>query len=74
MTRGPRIVTEKTKKEMKKILGEIQRGKFAKEFLAELQGGGKKFRAWEAKEKNHPLEVVGRRLRKNMKWIEAKEV
>jgi ketol-acid reductoisomerase len=74
MTRGPRIVTGKTKAEMKKILKEIQSGKFAKEFLAELQSGGKKFRAWEAKEKKHPVEVVGRKLRKNMKWIEAKEV
>ncbi len=74
MTRGPRIVTERTKKEMQKILKEIQNGKFAKEFLAELQSGGKNFRAWEAKEKQHPVEVVGRRLRKNMKWIESKEV
>jgi ketol-acid reductoisomerase len=74
MVTGPRIITAKTKAEMKKVLKEIQNGKFAKTFLTELQGGGKNFRAWEAKEKNHPLEVVGRKLRKNMKWIESKEV
>ncbi len=74
MVTGPRIITAKTKVEMKKVLKEIQNGKFAKNFLAELQGGGKKFRAWEAKEKQHPIEVVGRRLRKNMKWIDSKEV
>src|SRR3989338_5238524 len=74
MTRGPRIITTETRAEMVRILKEIQSGKFAKEFLAELQSGGEKFRAWEAKEKQHPVEVVGRRLRKNMKWIEAKEV
>ncbi len=74
MVSGPRIVTDKTKLEMKKILKEIQNGKFAKSFLGELQGGGKSFRAWEEKEKKHPVEVVGRRLRKNMKWIDSKEV
>jgi ketol-acid reductoisomerase len=74
MVTGPRIITAKTKLEMKKVLKEIQNGKFAKNFLTELQSGGKAFRAWEAKEKNHPLEVVGRKLRKNMKWIESKEV
>jgi ketol-acid reductoisomerase len=74
MVTGPRIITPKTKLEMKKVLKEIQNGKFAKNFLGELQSGGKNFRAWEAKEKQHPLEVVGRKLRKNMKWIESKEV
>src|SRR5690606_37230381 len=74
MVTGPRIVTPKTKAEMKKVLKEIQNGKFAKSFLKELQSGGKKFRAWEAKEKKHPIEVVGRKLRKNMKWIDSKEV
>ncbi|MEO7424216.1 MAG: ketol-acid reductoisomerase [Fibrobacteria bacterium] len=74
MVTGPRIITAKTKLEMKKVLKEIQNGKFAKAFLTELQSGGKNFRAWEAKEKNHPLEVVGRKLRKNMKWIDSKEV
>jgi ketol-acid reductoisomerase len=74
MVTGPRIVTPETKKVMKQVLTEIQDGTFAKNFLKELQSGGKKFRAWEAKEKKHPLEVVGRKLRKNMKWIDSKEV
>ena len=50
MVTGTRIVTAKTKAEMAKVLKEIQNGKFAKNFLTELQSGGKKFRAWEAKE------------------------
>ena len=44
LTRGPRIITDKTKKEMKKILGEIQNGKFAKEFRKEYEGGMKNFK------------------------------
>lgn len=74
LTRGPRIVTDKTRAEMKKILKEIQSGKFAKEFVGELSSGGKKFRALEKSEQNHPVEKIGKVLRKNMKWIDVKEV
>ncbi len=72
LTRGPRVITSKTKAEMKKILKEIQTGKFAKEFVKELNSGGKKFRAMEKAGQNHPIEKVGKKLRKNMKWIDAK--
>ncbi len=74
LTRGPRIVTDKTRAEMKKILGEIQSGKFAKEWVSEYKHGMKKFNALYKKDYNCKLETVGRKLRKMMKWIHAKEV
>jgi ketol-acid reductoisomerase len=73
-TRGPRIITEETKKEMKRILKEVQDGTFAKEWINEAKTGGKNFKALREKDKNHPVEVVGKRLRKLMSWINAKEV
>jgi ketol-acid reductoisomerase len=74
MTRGPRLATSKTKAEMKKILKEIQSGQFAKEWRAEYEGGMKNFKALYEKDRNHPMEVVGKRLRKMMSWLHAKEV
>ncbi len=74
LTRGPRIVTEETKKEMKRILSEIQSGQFAKEWILENQAGRPVFNALEKKDKGHLIEKVGRELRKMMKWINAKEV
>lgn len=74
LTRGPRIVSDATKKEMKKILGEIQDGTFAKEFLNECKAGKPNFKKMEEEGKNHQIEVVGRKLRKMMKWIDSKEV
>jgi ketol-acid reductoisomerase len=73
LTRGPRIVTEETRKEMEKILKEIQSGQFAKEWLLECSVGKPMFNALEKADRSHQLEVVGRRLRKMMKWIDAKE-
>ena len=72
VTRGPRIVTEETKKEMKKILSEIQEGKFAKEWILENKAGRPMFNALVAKDKNHQIEQVGAKLRKLMKWIDSK--
>jgi len=72
LTRGKRLINAQTKKEMKKILSEIQSGKFAKEFVSELKSGGRKFRAMEAAGVKHPVEIIGKKLRKNMKWIDAK--
>ena len=74
LTRGPRIITEQTKAEMKKILSEITSGQFAKEWVNEYQSGLKKFKQLYEKDYNCQLEVIGRSLRKMMKWIEAKEV
>lgn len=73
LTRGPRIVTDETRKEMAKILQEIQSGQFAREWLLECQVGRPMFNALEKADHDHPLEVVGRKLRKMMKWINAKE-
>jgi len=74
LTRGSRIITEQTRAEMKKILAEITSGQFAKEWVGEYQSGLKKFNALYEKDYNSQLEQVGRKLRKMMKWINAKEV
>lgn len=74
LTRGSRIITEKTKAEMKKILSEIKSGKFAREWVKEYRTGLKKFKRLYERDHNCQLEVVGRRLRKMMKWIDAKQV
>jgi ketol-acid reductoisomerase len=73
-TRGPRIVTDQTKAEMKRILEEVRSGQFAKEWLDEYKAGGKKFKALEEADRNHPVEQVGKQLRRMMKWIDVKEV
>jgi ketol-acid reductoisomerase len=73
-TRGPRIITDETKKEMKKILGEIQSGQFAREWILENKAGAPGFKATRRRERDSQLEDVGRRLRKLMAWINAKEV
>jgi len=73
-TRGPRIVNEQTKAEMKKILKEIQSGEFAKEWMAENETGGKRFPELRAKAAKHPIEEVGARLRDMMPWIKAHKI
>jgi ketol-acid reductoisomerase len=73
-TRGPRIVSKTTRAEMKKILREIQTGRFAKEWIAECRAGGRKFMAMRRKERRHLIEQVGPKLRKMMKWLEPKTV
>jgi ketol-acid reductoisomerase len=73
-TRGPRIVTEQTKAEMKKILSEIQSGQFARDWLLENRAGQASFGATRRRERNHQIEKVGKQLRKMMSWIAAKEV
>jgi ketol-acid reductoisomerase len=73
-TRGPRIVTEQTKAEMKKILNEIKSGQFAREWILENKANAPGFKAMRKADREHPIEVVGRRLRKLMTWINSKEV
>lgn len=72
-TRGPRIVTDQTRAEMKKILKEIQSGQFARDWILENKAGAPAFKATRRRDRNHQIEDVGRRLRKLMNWIEAKE-
>ncbi len=73
-TRGPRIVTAETKAEMKKILAEIQDGRFAREWLLENRVNAPSFKATRRRERNHIVEQVGRGLRRLMSWINAKEI
>ncbi len=74
VTRGPRIITDQTKAEMKKILGEIQDGKFAEEWIAESRGGRKRFQELRDAGKAHQIESVGKELRAMMPWISAGKV
>ena len=73
-TRGKRIVTDETRKEMKKILSEIQAGEFAKEWILENKAGAAAFKARRRLERSHDLEKVGVSLRRLMSWIDDKEV
>ena len=69
LTRGKRIITEETRKEMKKILKEIQTGQFAKEWLLENMVGRPEYYTRKTLEENHLIEVVGKQLRRMMKWL-----
>ena len=71
---GNRIVTEETKKEMKKVLTEIQDGTFAKKWLLENQVGRPTFNAMRRMEAEHPIEKVGKELREMMSWIDTKKL
>ena len=73
-TRGPRIVTDETKREMKKILNEIQTGQFAKEWILENKANQPTFQAMRRRDRDHLLEKVGKDLRSMMPWINAKVV
>jgi len=73
-TRGPRIVTDETKAEMKKILTEIQNGEFARDWLLENKANQPSFKAMRRRDHDHPLEQVGKELRSMMTWIDSKEV
>jgi ketol-acid reductoisomerase len=74
MSRGPRLITAQTKAEMKKILTEIQDGSFAKEWRNEYETGMKNFKRLYEQDRTHPMEVIGKKLRKLMPWLKAKEV
>ncbi len=73
-TRGPRVITEETKREMKKILTEIQHGEFAKEFILENQSGAATLKAKRRISREHGIEVVGEKLRSMMPWIKANQL
>jgi ketol-acid reductoisomerase len=72
LTRGPRIVNSGVKKEMKKVLKEVQSGKFARQWIAESASGGKKFRRMLKQDLKHPVEKVGAALRARMPWLNAR--
>ncbi len=69
LTRGPRIVTDETRAEMKQILAEIQSGQFAREFVLENQSGKPGFTAMRRQEAEHSIEEVGKDLRAMFSWL-----
>jgi ketol-acid reductoisomerase len=69
LTRGPRIITEETRKEMKRMLEEVRDGSFAREWIVENQANRPVFNALTKRGEEHPIEEVGRRLRAMMPWI-----
>lgn len=74
LTRGPRIINEDTKNEMRKILKEIQTGEFAREFIMENMTGGASFKAKRRIGRAHQLEQVGAQLREMMPWIKENKL
>ena len=74
ITRGPRIVTEATKREMARILSEIQSGQYAKEFILENRAGAPTLLSQRRNLAQHPIEVVGEKLRAMMPWIKRNKL
>ncbi len=72
LTRGPRIINEEVKKEMKRILEEIQSGRFAREWILENQANRPVMNALRRREAEHPIEEVGAKLRAMMPWLKKK--
>jgi ketol-acid reductoisomerase len=71
LTRGPRVINDAVRTEMRAILDEIRTGKFADEWIAESNSGRARFRQLREEGKAHPIEVVGAELRAMMPWISA---
>ncbi len=69
LTRGKRIIDDHVRAEMKKVLGEIQSGDFAREWIAENKAGQENFQRMREEEKNHQVEREGKELRSHMPWI-----
>jgi ketol-acid reductoisomerase len=69
LTRGPRVITEETKQEMRRILKEIQSGSFAKEWILENKANKPVFSALTRNGAEHPIEKVGEGLREMMPWL-----
>lgn len=74
LTRGPRVITDAARREMKKILAEIQNGEFAREFIQENQSGAAVLKARRRKSREHNIEIVGQKLRSMMPWIKANQL
>lgn len=72
LTRGSRIITDETRKEMKKILGEIQSGHFAREWILENMANRPVYNAIKNNQAEHQIEQVGKKLRSMMSWIDSK--
>jgi ketol-acid reductoisomerase len=72
MTRGPKVINQCVREEMKKLLTDIQSGKFADEWMAECASGKPRFKQLEAQGREHPVELVGARLRGMMPWLKQR--
>jgi ketol-acid reductoisomerase len=66
---GPRVITDQTKAEMKRVLADIQQGRFVADFIADNRAGNPRLKAARKLQSNHPIEEVGERLRAMMPWI-----
>ena len=73
LTRGPRVVDDHARQQMRRILGEIQDGSFAREWRAENEAGAGRYRAMRAEVEAHGIEVVGRALRSRMSWLRQED-
>ena len=73
LTRGRRVITEETRKEMKRMLAEIQSGQFAKEWILENRANRPVFNALTKRDEEHPIEKIGKELRSMMSWIKRDE-
>ncbi len=71
LTRGPRVIGEQSRQAMKEVLGEIQSGAFAREFIAENRAGQENFDRMRGEQVDHRIEVEGRKLRSMMSWLNA---
>jgi ketol-acid reductoisomerase len=69
-SRGPRIIDARVKDEMRRILGEIRSGEFAREWIAEDDAGRPNFTKWREESAAHPIEETGRKLRGMMSWVD----
>ena len=74
LTRGPRVITDETKAEMRRILTEIQNGQFAREFIGENQAGAATLKAMRRRGREHQIEEVGAKLRGMMPWIASNKL
>ena len=74
LTRGPRIINKEVKKEMKKVLEEIQSGKFARDWILECKSGQLNFKAEKRIQNEKQIEVVGEKLRSMMPWITSNKL
>ena len=72
LTRGPRVINQCVRDEMKKLLADVQSGRFADEWMAECEAGKPRFKQLEAKGREHPIETVGARLRGMMPWLKER--
>jgi len=71
---GPRLVTDETRAAMRTLLSEVQSGAFARQWIDEDRGGRPNFEGWRRRDADHPIERVGRELRRMMPFVSPREV